>query len=466
MVLGYSETIRRKNTMARSKQPSPNSGSGSDGREINGLWLPGDLVDILEQTAKEAAGKPLESGPDSPLARLIGAFVERSLDAEMTEHLVYDRYERQPQFQEEESEPKNRNTRNGHSRKGLKTSFGETRIEVPRDRQGSFEPRLIPKHQRVSQEIAERIIALYGSGMTTTDLARHISEMYGIAASSSLISRVVESVDPELRAWRNRPLESIALVLYVDALHVKVRQSTGVVSTAIYIASGYMESGHLEVLGIWTAPEDSGGHGERSTFWHEALHQLRNRGLQTVLLACSDDLAGLQSALSVVWPRAVVLPCVVHLMRSSLRYVPHTRRKEIARDLKTIYQAQSYEMAEAALEEFEADHGQAYPSVVRRWQSKLGELAPLWQLSPMLRKVAYTTNPLENINRQIRKAIKTRSLFPSNDSALRLITMVLRQINARAVRKGTRPDWPAMIQEAHALFGDQLPEEWGHRLRA
>jgi len=452
--------------MARPKKNSKESADRADGREINGLWMPNDLADLLEETAKEAAGKPMQSGPGSPLARLIGTFVERSLDAEMAEHLGYDRYQRQPPVEEEPVERSKRNTRNGHSRKGLKTSFGETRIEVPRDRQGSFEPQLVPKHQRVSQEIAERIIGLYASGMTTTDLARHISDMYGLEASSSLISRVVESVDPELRSWRNRPVESVALVLYVDALHVKVRQSTGVVSTAVYIASGYLESGQLEVLGIWTAPEDTDGHAERSTFWHEALHQLRNRGLQTVLLACSDDLPGLQSALTVVWPKALVTPCVVHLMRSSLRYVPHTRRKEVARGLKRIYQAASYEMAEAALEEFEATDGSAYPSVVRRWRSKLGDLAILWQLSPTLRKMAYTTNPLENINRQIRKAIKTRSVFPSNDSALRLITLVVRQINARATAKRARPDWPAMLEEAHALFQDQLPEEWGHRLRS
>ena len=434
------------------------------GREVNGMWMPTELADLLEQKAAQAAGKPLESGPGTPLADVIGKFIELSMDAEMREHLGYPPHEK---LKAEPGAPtRRRNTRNGHSSKKLKTSYGTTEIQQPRDRDGSFEPRIVERHKGVSSEIEPRIISMYASGMTTEEIAAHMRELYGNSLSSSTVSRVIETVEPQLRQWRNRPLESLAAVLYVDAVHMKVRHSVGVRSTAVYIASAYLESGLLEVIGVWIAPSDDGGsHGESGSFWFEALNDLRNRGLETVLFACSDDLNGLQEAIETVWPTVELYPCIVHAVRSSLRYVPYKQRKEVAAALKAIYAAQSYELAEAALEALDATYGRRHQTVVKQWRDLLPRLRSLWALSTTLRRIVYTSNPLENINRQVRKVTKNRGVLPSADSALRLCSLVLRTINDRTTDRQPRGEWPAILNELHARFGDRLPKDWGHRLR-
>lgn len=442
----------------------PREVEGRCGREINGRWFPSEVADIIEAKAREAAGRPLESGPGTPLSDMIGAFIELALDAEMQEHLGYEPHQK---LQAEPGEATRRsNTRNGHSRKQIKTSYGTTSIEQPRDRNGSFEPQILKKHKSTSAEIEPRVISMYSKGMSTEEIAEHIRELYGASLSSSSVSRIVETVEPMLRQWRNRPLESVAAVLYVDALHMKVRHSTGVRATAVYIASAYLESGQLIILGVWIAPSDGQqSAAESSAYWFEVLTELKNRGLEQVLFACSDGLAGLQDALETVWPQATVLPCLVHAVRASLRHVGYKQRKAIAAELKTIYTAPSYQMAEAALDQFDAHYGQRYASIVRQWRMLLPRLRPLWALSPALRRIVYTTNPLENINRQVRKVTRNRGVFPSTDSALRLCCLVLRTLNERAQRKQARADWPLILNELHARFAEQLPEQWGHRLR-
>lgn len=433
------------------------------GRQVNGRWFPTELANMLEQKAEEAAGRPLESGPGTPLADVIGTFIELSMDAEMREHLGYPPNEKVKP--EAGGDSRRSNTRNGHSRKKLKTSYGTTEIQQPRDRTGSFVPKIVERYKGVSPEIEPRIISLYASGMTTEEIAAHVRELYGNAMSKSAVSRIIEAIEPELRSWRNRPLESLAAVLYLDAVHMKVRHSLGVRSTAVYIASAYFESGQLEVIGVWTAASDAGAHGASGSFWFEALNDLRNRGLTTVLFACSDGLSGLQEAIETVWPMAQIDPCIVHAVRSSLRYVPYKQRKEVAGALRAIYTAPSYELAETALDTLDVTYRRHHPTVVRQWRELLPRLRSLWALSPSLRKIVYTTNPLENINRQLRKVTKNRGVMPSSESALRLCSLVLRTINDRTQRRTVRPDWPAIVNELHARFGDQLPTDWGHRLR-
>ena len=436
------------------------------------LQLSPELKAALEAAAEEAAGTPLQSGPNSPLARIIGMFVEETLKAEMQQHLGYERYERSHPEQEEESsgaaekQSSRKNTRNGHSKKRLKTSFGEADIRVPRDREASFEPQIVPKYGRLSQEISERIIAMYGSGMSTGDIAEHISELYQIGIGKNQVSELVQSIEPELRAWRQRPLDSVAPILYLDAMYVKMRRKGRVVTTPIYIAAAYSEAGILEVIGVWVAPEDfSEKGGESSAFWYEAMQELESRGLKEVLMVAIDGLGGLADAVSAVWPRAQIFPCVVHLVRSALRHVPQSRRREVAADLRAIYQAPSFEAAEAALEAAHRKWDHLYASALKSWDQQIELLQGLWGLDPALRRLVYTTNAMENINRQTRKVSKTRSSFPSADSALHLHTMALQRITLRAQARGVRPDWPNILESLHRTFGQQLPEEWGFRLR-
>lgn len=435
------------------------------------LDLSPEMQEVIREAAKEAAGSPLQSGPDSPLARVIGKFVEEALQAEMSEHLGYDRYERTSEQAEsaekkKKSSSSTKNTRNGTSSKQLKTSFGSTEINVPRDRQADFEPLIVPKHGGMSQEIAERIIGLYGGGMSSGEIAEHVRGLYHIDVSKSLVSQIAQSIEPQLRAWRQRPLESIAPILYLDALHVKMRQQSRVMVTAVYIASAYTEAGVMEVVGVWNAPADyTEGAGESSAFWYEAMQELKSRGMEDVLLVAIDGLAGLADAVTNVWPRAEIYPCVVHLMRQALKRVPQSRRRAVAASIKPIYQAPSYEAAELALAEAHEAWDGRYPSVLKGWDAAMPLLKNLWRHDPSLRKIIYTTNPQENVNRQVKKVIKNRSSFPSTESGLRLITMVLKRVTERNAARGVRPDWGTILESLHAVFADRLPENWGFRLR-
>jgi transposase-like protein len=399
---------------------------------------------------------------DSPLARVIGAFVEHSLKQELDEHLGYEPHER-VEPSEELPETRRGNTRNGYGSKTLKTSVGTSTISVPRDRDGSFTPKLLPKHGTVTGEVAERVVAMYAGGMTTRDIAEHIRALYHFEASEDFVSELVARVEPELRAWRNRGLEAIYAIVYVDALHLKIRHSNGVRATACYIVSGYSEIGNHEVLGIWIAPsEHSINHGESASFWHTVLNELGSRGVQDVLFVASDALSGLEQAIAAVFPTAAHIPCVVHQMRRALSQVGYSNRKIVARELKPIYQAPTFEAAELALEQFQQKYAVRYPSIARQWHELLPRLAVLWTFSPALRKMIYTTNPLENINRQIRKVTKNRGVMPSIDSALRLLTLVLRQIDQRA-KERTRSDWHAILLELNLRFEGRLPADWGSR---
>lgn len=432
-------------------------------RSIEGLNLPPDVQEIFNAAVKEAAGKPLSMAPGSPLGRVIGAFVEHSLKEELNDHLGYDRHQR---IVPESDAPKRRsNTRNGYSQKQLKTSMGSTEIDVPRDRDGSFTPLLLAKHQSMSSEIEGRVIAMYAHGMTTRDIAEHIRELYHFEADDGFVSRLLERVEPELVAWRSRPLEEIYAIVYVDAIHLKIRHQSGVRSTAAYIVGGYGESGQHEILGVWIAPSDhTSGHGESAAFWHTVLVELTKRGLKRILIACSDNLNGLSDALTAVYPATEHLPCVVHQMRSSLKYVPWAHRKNVARQLKRIYQAPTYESAEAALAAFSQEHQSRYPEICRQWEAFLPRIAALWSYSDTLRRMVYTTNPQENVNRQVRKVTKNRASMPNVDSALRLLTLALRDIHNRAVSgERVRPDWTKIARELHIHFPSALPAEWGLR---
>lgn len=438
-------------------------GRSSKGLSLEGLSLPPGFEEQFAAAAKEAAGKPLSMEPDSPLGRMIGLFVEHALNEELGEHLGYKRHQRlEP---EDSAAPTRRqNTRNGHSSKRLKTSMGSTEIRVPRDRNGEFEPKLLPKHQTMSSEIEHRVLGMYAGGMTTRDIAEQVRELYHFDASENFVSRLVERIEPLLVAWRNRVLEAIYAILYIDAIHLKIRHSSGVASTAAYIVSGYGEDGTHSVLGVWIAPSShSSGHGESASFWLIVLEELRARGLNDALHITSDALSGLDVAIATVFPSAVHLPCVVHQMRQSLAPVTFAQRKAVAADLKRIYQAPSYEAAEQALVELGERHEAKHPRLIKQWRALLPRLTVLWTMSPPLRTMVYTTNPVENINRQLRKVTKNRSVFPSIESALRLATMALMKIDERAGARKPRPDWNRILNELNIKYEGRIPPNWGHR---
>lgn len=465
-----------------SKEPvkeEPQKERNRKGRSLEDLGLPENVRQIFEAAVKEAAGKPLSMAPGSPLGGLIGSFVEHCLKEELNEHLGYQPHQRRRAGESKgpsegssegsDSPPavasRRANTRNGYTSKQLKTSMGSTEIQVPRDRAGSFEPQLLPKHQSMSSEIEERVIYMYAHGMSTRDIAQQLTELYHFSASKDFISRAVERLDPELSAWRNRALEEIYAIIYIDAIHLKIRHTNGIKSTAAYIVSGYSESGAHEVLGVWIAPsEHSPGHGESASFWLNVLREISNRGASSVLIACTDGLPGLPEALAVVYPQAQHMPCVVHQVRSSLGTVGWTQRRAVAADLKKIYAAPTYESAEGALENLRQLYGARLPRMLAQWEQLLPRLAPLWSYSPALRTMVYTTNPQENINRQVRKMTKARGSMPGIDSAVRLLTLVLREADQKARKKErVRRDWPRIIQELHIHFPGVLPPDWGHR---
>lgn len=466
---------------------------GRKRRSAADFAVPLEFERLLEEAATEAAGKPLSRAafaPGSPLGRLIGQVVERALDEEMRQHLGYDRHQRLADdapdqiaesritegngSAEGRSPGRRRNTRNGYSSKSLKTSLGTTEIQVPRDRLGEFEPRILPKHRTISQELDECVISMYASGMSTRDIADYIRQLYHCDVSEMFVSRLVERLDPELTAWRNRPLEPIYAVLYFDALYVKVRHTSGVAPTPVYVAIGYGEDGTIDVLGLWMAPTDQangqtpggvdGVRAESSTFWHTIFLELQRRGVERVLIACSDNLTGIQDALLLAFPQARWQPCVVHLVRASLRRVSWTDRKDVARQLRTIYTAPSYEAAEQALEACAVNFGNRFPAVIRAWRGYLLLLSGLWVYSPALRKIIYTNNPIENTNRQLRKVIKTRGAFPNAESAKRLLSLVIMRIRHRYSQRSSRSDWSRILDELHLHFADQLPEDWGRRV--
>lgn len=414
------------------------------------------LAELIDKIGKELAGKSLSDalapGSDSPLAQLIGTIVQTALDHEMTEHLGYARSER--------ADAPRPNTRNGSFKKTLKTTQGEVTVDVPRDRNSTFEPTIVPKHSRVADELEQRIFAMLEEGMTTRQIQDHIEQIYHTKLSASSISELAKKLDDILKQWRTRPLERVYAIMVVDAIYIKIRHAQGVRSTAVYQVCAYDDMGRLEVLGVYL-PED-GSTEESARFWHSIFVDLRNRGVEDVLYLCMDGLTGLPAAARSMWPEVSIQPCVVHLVRNSLRHVSSKRRDEMARDLKSIYQAASYEAAELALEALREKWGEEHP-VSRQWVENLPRIQSLFGVGPALRKKISTTNAIENLHSHERRYLKAHKSFPSTESALRYVTMVARKLsNKNTSKRHQRGQWRSVVNELHVLFEDRLHPEWGY----
>jgi len=356
-------------------------------------------------------------GPEGLLKQMTKALLERAMAAELTQHLGYDKHAA--------SGRGSGNSRNGTSRKSIQGDFGEVELEVPRDRNGSFEPQIVGKHERRFAGFDDKIISMYARGMTTREIEAHLQEIYGIEVSPTLVSEVTEAVSDELRKWQSRPLESIYAIVYMDALMVKTRHEGRVDNRAVYTAIGMNMEGNKEILGLWM----SGNEGSRH--WVQVLTELRNRGLKDVLIACVDGLKGFPEAIESVFPKTEVQLCIVHMTRGSLNFVNWKERKEVAGDLKMIYRAATADEAEMQLTEFEEKWGRKYPAIGPMWRRNWERVIPFFAYPPEIRRVIYTTNAVESLNMSLRKVIKNRGSFPSEDAALKLLYLALRNVSAK-----------------------------------
>ena len=399
--------------------------------------LPDDLIDELLAGART----PQElAGPDGLLQRLTKRLIERAMDAELTDHLGYERGLAPPGGVG--------NTRNGVSEKTVHTDQGSVRISQPRDRAGSFEPRIVSKHQRRFTGFDDKIIAMYARGMSVREIQQTLAEIYGVEVGHDLISRVTDEVLDDVSHWQTRPLEEIYPILFLDAMSVKIRDAGAVRARSCYIAIGVNTDGERDVLGLWFQAT------EGSKFWLQVLTELKQRGVRDVLVCCVDGLKGFPEAIEAVFPEAWVQTCIVHLIRHSLRFVPDKYRKQVARDLKPIYTAANADQALTALEAFETAWGERYPMIGQSWRDAWAHVIPFLAFPDDVRRVIYTTNTIEALHRQIRKTIKTRGHFPTEDAARKLIYLAI--MNAQKNWRRTY-NWSNALLHFKIHFADRLP---------
>jgi putative transposase len=368
--------------------------------------------ELLDELIAEYGGSAGVTGPDGLLKDLTRRLVNRAMGAEMTQHLGYEAGDAPPVGQS--------NRRNGKTEKTVRTGQGQIAVEVPRDRDGSFEPQLIPKHQRHFDGFDDKILSMYARGMTVREIRAHLEEIYGVDVSPDLISRVTDAVIEEMTAWQTRPLEPVYLIAYLDALVIKVRDKSGVQNKSVYIVVGVRPDGSKDVLGFWLQAT------EGAKFWLTILTELRQRGVEDILVLCADGLTGMAEAVEAAFPRAIFQTCIVHMVRSSTRFVPWKERKAVCADLRTIYTAETAEAAEAALDGFERTWGKRYPMIVPAWRRRWDEITPFLAFPMEIRRAIYTTNAVEALNRQLRKVLKIRGHMPNEQAALKLLFMAVR----------------------------------------
>lgn len=379
-------------------------------------------------------------GENGLLKQLTKMLVERALEVEMTDHLGHDK--------SGTVSNDSANTRNGHSAKTLKGDFGALPIDIPRDRQGTFEPQIIAKHQTRWTGFDDKIISLYARGLSVREIQGHLEEMYGAEVSPALISSVTDAVSDDVKAWQARPLDAVYPIVYLDCIHVKVRDAGAVRNKAVFLAIGVNMDGHKEVLGLWIAQT------EGAKFWLQVVTELKNRGLQDIFIACVDGLKGFPDAIETVYPKAAVQLCIVHMVRNSLHFVPWKVQKEVAADLRTIYTAATADEAGLMLTQFEAKWDAQYLPIGQSWRRNWERIIPFFDYPAEIRKVIYTTNAIESINMSLRKVIKTRSSFPTDEAVSKLFYLALNNIS----KKWTMPirDWKGALNRFTIQFDERM----------
>lgn len=397
-------------------------------------------AELLDELIKEWGGPMGLLGRDGLMRTLTAALIERAMDAELTHELGYEAGEPPPKHQS--------NRRNGKGRKTLRTDHGPVEIQVPRDRAGKFEPEIVPKHQRQFNGFDDKILSMFARGMSTRDIQQHLEEIYGVDVSPELISRVTDAVLDELRAWQSRPLDPVYLIVYLDALVVKIRDKGVVRNKSVYVSVGIGPDGKKQVLGLWIQNT------EGAKFWLSILQGLKQRGVEDILVLCADGLTGLPDAVEAAFPSTIFQTCVVHMIRSSTRFVAWKDRKAVCADLKLIYTAEDEPAARAALEAFEENWDSKYPMVAEAWRRRWEDVTPFLAFPPEIRRAIYTTNAIEALNRHCRKSLKTRGHLPTDDAALKLI-----YLSITTAKKWMRPPpfWNQALLQFAIYFEDRMP---------
>ncbi|MGP5458784.1 IS256 family transposase [Psychrobacter celer] len=369
---------------------------------------------------------------------LMQSFIDTALEAEMEDHLGYPKHEKADK----------QNKRNGHTKKTVRSDTGDLEISTPRDREGSFDPALVGKHQTRITGLDDKIIMFYAKGQTTTEIVESIKDIYDVDISSSLVSRVTDNILDDITAWQNRPLSSLYPIVYLDCIVVKIRQDKQIINKAIYLALGVNLEGKKELLGMWVSEN------EGAKFWLGVLTELQNRGVQDILIACVDGLKGFSEAINTVYPNTQVQLCIVHMVRYSMKFVPWKDRRKVAADLKAVYGADTLELAEANLEQFDDTWGDKYPHVVTSWRNNWEGLTVFFGYPKDIRRVIYTTNAIESLNSVIRTAVNKRKVFPSDQAAFKVVYLATQQ----ASKKWSMPirNWTSALNRFMIMFDERV----------
>lgn len=374
---------------------------------------------------------------------MVGEMLENGLDGELDDELGYTKYD----YRNKEGE----NSRNGYSKKTLKTSFGETEIKVPRDRDGEFEPQLVKKNQTtLTGDIEEKIISMYAKGMTTSDIEAHIRDIYGLDCSDTTISRITDKILPVVREWQSRPLEEIYAVVFMDAIHFHVRSEGQIIKKAVYIAIGINMDGQKEVLGMWV------GENESAKFWLSVLNSIKARGVGDILIACIDGLTGFTNAIEAVYPKTEIQKCIIHQIRNTTKFVSYKDIKALMADLKRVYAAVDEQTALSELDSFDEKWSSKYPKIAVSWRANWANLSTYFKYPESVRTLIYTTNTIEGFNRQLRKVTKNKSVFPTDDSLLKMLYLAMIDITKKWT--GKRKDWGQIHSQLEIFFADRLPQ--------
>jgi transposase-like protein len=402
------------------------------------------MQEVQDKTIRELA-KDCKTVDDvhEMLKNLFKDTLQGILEAEVEDHLGYKKHS---------SDGINTgNSRNGYSKKTLRTRFGETELTVPRDRNGEFEPKIIRKYETTSNQLEEQIIAMYAKGMSTRDIEEHMRDIYGIDVSASMVSKITDKILPMISEWQSRPLDRIYPVVFLDAIHFKVRKDNRIINKAAYSVLGISMGGVKEVLGIWI------GEHESASFWLGVCNELKNRGVEDILIACKDGLSGFSEAISTAFPRTEIQLCIIHQIRNSLKYISYKEQKEIMADLKKVYQALTMGEAELAFDTFKDQWGKRYPIIIRSWENNWLELTAYFKYPYEIRRLIYTTNLIEGYHRQLRKVTKTKTAYPTDESLIKIIYLA----TAEASKKWTLSvrDWKQCISQFAIFFEDRLESE-------
>lgn len=378
----------------------------------------------------------------SMFKEMLSLFLENGLEGELEDELGYSKYD----YRNKSTD----NTRNGHSKKNIKSSYGDLEVKIPRDRNGEFEPQLLKKQQNtLTNDIEEKILSMYAKGMTTKDIESHIQELYGLECSDSTISRITDKILPVVKEWQSRPLDEIYPIVFMDAIHFHVRSDGRVIKKAVYIAIGITLEGRKEVLGMWI------GENESAKFWLSVMNEIKNRGVEDIFIICVDGLTGFSNAIEAAFPKAEIQQCIIHQIRNSTKFVSYKDIKELMVDLKKVYTATTEEIALFALENFGEKWDSKYPKISNSWNANWIKLSTYFKYPPEIRILIYTTNSIEGFNRQLRKVTKNKGAFPTDDSLIKMLYLTMMDITKKWT--GARQEWGRIYSQLAVFFEDRMP---------